>query len=141
MDNQTINQTELQAFDVVNDLRPLYSDLFRQKLVEGDKQLIDILIENRQKMANRFNITIIVEAEGITGPAGEVKIQGVLPEDLEQAFAEIYEGAEVEYLGATLQQIENIYQRHGAGAKTHSKTYDTRKNIKISKVNMKIDFA
>lgn len=133
------------SYDIVNDLRPIYEDFFTKKMLEKDKDMMQILIENRNKLENRFTIDIDIIAEE-KGHISTLTISGVLPEKTNFAFADLEEGRSISAssLNSYLKGIVETIQKETEGGRA-TLSYIQKLNpgdmIILRKPEIKMDFA
>lgn len=108
LDDSEVFRREIpKGYNKISDLRPSYEEAFREKLTTSgleDKEIIDILIKNREKLKHRFQVELDFELDGVN--SSTLTIRGLLPEDSQYVYSIVKEGDYVEYLSQLLALVE-----------------------------------
>lgn len=117
--DQGLTKTMLQTQDMdLGQTRKNYTDLFAEGAKITDPQILDILIENREKLRQRFSAEIKVWLDG--EQAGTLYVHGILVEELSIIQQELQEGMllrkdiKEEYLSNKLDNLQNEFRAYGA---------------------------
>ena len=138
IDNSVVNETSVNVNVNLGELKPYYTKLFSENAKLNDPQILEILIENRHKLKNRFNHEIKLYEKGKI--VGMVNISGVLIEDLKDTYMFVNEGQTIDYLSQVLPLIEQHFKSQHGAIGGSSTTFNIKK-VTIDEIRFNSSYA
>lgn len=138
LDKTTINKIEFEPTPELGQYRNTYKQLLMSKAKLDDPEILDILIENRNKLRHRFSATITIYTN--TGEiAAEIAIEGLLIEELSLLDTYFTEGQKTEYLSEDISAFTSDFETRYGLIGTQSKVH--KEKCVIGQKRVQIDFA
>lgn len=135
LNNNIVGQAPVPVSENLNVYRTTYEKLFSEKV--QDRELVQILIENRERLRHRFSINIIIMDD--QGTAGNLQVSGVLPEEGNLIREYIKEGQETQYLSSVLASALGAFKSQKGAIGGSFNAY--REKVTIKAIQIQSDFA
>lgn len=142
INNKVLNRVQFQPTSDLNQLRPLYEKLITTNGKLDDPEIMNILIENRNKLQHRFNAEFTLKGEK-NGVIAKIYVQGVM---LEQSHAiyeyfSIGESVNTTTLGEKCSEFTSFMRENYGAIGGSSETKMPKKEDKINDIIVEVDFA
>lgn len=139
INQEGVNNIKNIKFDGnLGELKPIYQKIFTENAKLNDSDILDVLIENRDKLQHRFVIRIeVYSREGI---AGTLVVNGILIEHAQEINDILRIGMEIDYLREIFEQYLDYY-KNNYGAISGDFEININKKFTISDIRIDASFA